>query len=415
MVVCVFADASDRYWSGVVTQTSEYQLSLPIEEQRHEPLAFQGSAFKGAELGWSTFEKEGYAIFQTFEKVDYFFFGSTPARIFSDHRNLLFVFVPIALEPRLGRHIISKVQRWALFLSRFEYVIEHVGGIDDVFADILTRWVCGYRKEPKALKTICSLMITSAKQLVPSPDSFVWPSLEAIGKAQERSPGAKDGLQLDRSDRLWKKGSSIWISTEDVDLQVKLIVVSHCVSIGHRGCDATESIVREKFWWSSLSQDVAELVRGCLHCLISSAGEPVSRPLSHAFHGSRLNEVLHVDFSYMGAGTDGKKYILILRDDLSSYVWLWPTESATSEAAAEALAVWFGCFGSIEWIISNQGSHFKNELIKGLTDQFRVSHHFTTAYTPWANGTVERVCREVLRAYRALQSEWRLTPQDWPV
>jgi len=43
-----------------------------------------------------------------------------------------------------------------------------------------------------------------------------------------------------------------------------------------------------------------------------------------------------------------------------------------------------------------------------------VSHHFTTAYSPWANGSVERICREVLRACRALCSEWKLGPKDWP-
>lgn len=48
MVVCVSTDSSDRYWSGVVTQTSEENLCLPVEDQRHEPLAFKDSAFKGA-------------------------------------------------------------------------------------------------------------------------------------------------------------------------------------------------------------------------------------------------------------------------------------------------------------------------------------------------------------------------------
>ena len=45
-VVCVFTDASDKYWSRVVTQTEESMLSLPIEEQVHEPLAFCGAALK---------------------------------------------------------------------------------------------------------------------------------------------------------------------------------------------------------------------------------------------------------------------------------------------------------------------------------------------------------------------------------
>jgi hypothetical protein len=49
--------------------------------------------------------------------------------------------------------------------------------------------------------------------------------------------------------------------------------------------------------------------------------------------------------------------------------------------------------------------------VKGLQDALRADHHFTTAYTPWANGTVERVGREVLRATRALLSEYRTAPK----
>lgn len=68
----------------------------------------------------------------------------------------------------------------------------------------------------------------------------------------------------------------------------------------------------------------------------------------------------------------------------------------------------------MEWIVSDQGSHFKNSLLRGIIEETHVKHHFTTAYSPWANGTVERVCREVLRACRSLCSEWKLAPRDWP-
>lgn len=63
-MLCTFIDASDRFWSGVVTQANRDQLALPIESQKHEPLAFLGSAFSKAELNWTTFEKERFAIFR---------------------------------------------------------------------------------------------------------------------------------------------------------------------------------------------------------------------------------------------------------------------------------------------------------------------------------------------------------------
>jgi len=409
-VICVFTDASERYWSGVVTQCAESEVKKPSGEQKHEPLAFLGAEFKGAQLNWSTFEKEAYAIFQTFEKLDYMLLGHARVHVFTDHRNLLFVFAPLVLEPALGRHIVSKVQRWALFLSKFNYVIEHIRGDENFCADILTRWTRGYRNEKQLL---CSIVLEEAAQLIPAADSIKGPDREVIRSSQQRYTRA-DGLVFHESERIWKRGSKIWIPEEDLELQLKVMVCSHCGTLGHRGMDSTMSIIQEDFWWSTLAQDVSKLVRGCYHCIITRTGKVVPRPLGHAIHGARPNEVVHMDFLYMGQGQDGKKYVLILRDDLSSYIWLWPTEDTTAASAAEELCVWIGVFGAMVWLVSDQGSHFKNALINSLTQEIRAKHHFTTAYSPWANGSVERICREVLRSSKALLSEWKLGAKDWP-
>ena len=53
----------------------------------------------------------------------------------------------------------------------------------------------------------------------------------------------------------------------------------------------------------------------------------------------------------MGRGVEEKKYILILRDDHSGYVWLWPTEAADSAEAASALSNWIGCIRLYEMAV----------------------------------------------------------------
>lgn len=135
--LCVFTDASDAFWSGVVTQCEPGELDKEVNEQRHEPLAFLGAAFKGAEEWWTTFEKEAYAIYQVFQKMDYLFLCEQETHVHTDHRNLLFVFNPLALDSTLGRHVVHKVQRWGLFLSRFSYVIEHIEGTNNVIRQTL--------------------------------------------------------------------------------------------------------------------------------------------------------------------------------------------------------------------------------------------------------------------------------------
>ncbi len=49
-----------------------------------------------------------------------------------------------------------------------------------------------------------------------------------------------------------------------------------------------------------------------------------------------------------------------------------------------------------------------------LASSLGAKHRFSTVYAPWSNGTVESVCKEVLRVIHAFNSE-TLTPEaDWP-
>ena len=49
-----------------------------------------------------------------------------------------------------------------------------------------------------------------------------------------------------------------------------------------------------------------------------------------------------------------------------------------------------------------------------LAAVLETRHHFTSAYHAQSNGTVEVVCRETIRACRALLSESKLGPKVWP-
>lgn len=88
-----------------------------------------------------------------------------------------------------------------------------------------------------------------------------------------------------------------------------------------------------------MDADVTAFVSRCIHCIFTRTGEMVPRPLSSALHAANVNEVLHVDVLYMGRSQGQEKYILIIRDNLSGYVWLWPSQDTTGEVAAEVISV----------------------------------------------------------------------------
>jgi len=94
--------------------------------------------------------------------------------------------------------------------------------------------------------------------------------------------------------------------------------------------------------------------------------------------------------------------------------WFLRTDGATADSAAHALVQWFSTFGPPETLVTDGGSHFVNSVLAEVTQTLRTEHHVTVAYAPWANGTVERVNKEVVAVLRSLNSQWNLRKQDWP-
>jgi hypothetical protein len=155
-------------------------------------------------------------------------------------------------------------------------------------------------------------------------------------------------------------------------------------------------------------------MQSCFHCLAVRNGQLIRRLLGTVMHASQPNEFIHFDFCYIGQSEQGFTYVLILKDDFSGYIRLVPTIAASAEETAQALLRWFADFRVVSVWVSDRGSHFKNELVQQLQRHTKSRHHYTLAYCPWSNGTVEVVRREILHVITAVQSELKLPPAAWP-
>jgi hypothetical protein len=138
--ISFLTDASDRFYAGLVTQIDEEQLELPMEEQDHQPLAFLSSEFKGAQPRWTVPEKKGFAIVDTVTKVDYLLLSHDEFSILSDHLNLTYIYNPLSADPTRARHVVHKLQRWALKMPVFSLRMEHVMNELNYWTDLMTRW-----------------------------------------------------------------------------------------------------------------------------------------------------------------------------------------------------------------------------------------------------------------------------------
>jgi transposase InsO family protein len=256
------------------------------------------------------------------------------------------------------------------------------------------------------------------ERVSPLEEQDLCPSETEIKAAQDRASAAGhdlEGAQHDNARQLLLSATGqIWIQAEPADLRQRLCVIAHAGASGHRGMQTTQRALEAVFVWKNLPVDVAAFVGGCLHCMATASGR-IPRPFGETLVATKPNDfLLHFDYLSMIEGAGSVKYVLVLKDGMSGYVELVACLQATSDTAYQALIDWFKRFGVVHQWVSDQGAHFRNQLVEKLQRALGAQHHFVTAYTPWANGSVEVVNREILKCMKALLSERRLAIQDWP-
>jgi hypothetical protein len=130
--LCLFTDASQYYWGIVLSQIPEEDIQEKFEDQKHEPLCFLSGKFTSSQLNWSTIEKECYPIIVALNRLKHFLLNPNGFRLFTDHKNLVFIFNPVNTRKPTS----ERLSRWTDLLSGFRYVVEHIDGISNVWADI---------------------------------------------------------------------------------------------------------------------------------------------------------------------------------------------------------------------------------------------------------------------------------------
>ena len=162
---------------------------------------------------------------------------------------------------------------------------------------------------------------------------------------------------------------------------------------GHFSFDKMMSKIRTRYWWPHMKQDVRRHVQACTAC--------------QQYNHSRQKKPGHlqpippaaIPFSIIGMDFCGpflespreNKYVLVVTDLFTHFVTAFPLPTNTAEITALTLFRHIFCrFGVCSTLITDQGTHFNNNLMRAFQHLLGYNHILSTPYHPQTNGVVER-------------------------
>lgn len=361
-----------------------------------KPVLFVSGTLSKAEQNYSQLEREALAIIFSIKKFHKYIYGR-PFILVSDHQPLRVIF-----NPNKGISVMSasRIIRWNIILSAYDYQIEFRKGSELIEADMLSRL-------PLQDPTDVDSSINSFNMTDELPLSF-----QDIATAT-----AKDPILV----RVKENVRSGWPSRENCnDLKPfyikrnELSVDEGCVMLGskvviplvlresilgllhenHIGIVRTKMLARSVCWWPGLQQDIEAMISSCQVCQLSQRNFEkylVSWPKTE-----NIFERVHVDFFYL----NGLSYLLLV-DSKSRWLDVHCMSKGTGVTQTiEKLKLTFSVMGLPVTIVSDNGPPFNSGDFIKFCNINGINVLKSPPYHPQSNGSAERQVQTIKAALK---------------
>ncbi|KAG1925560.1 retrotransposable element [Pimephales promelas] len=397
-----FAELKSRFTSAPILHHPDPELPFIVEvdasntgigailSQRHGspsklyPCAYYSRKLNSAEQNYDVGNRELLAMKAAMEEWRHWLEGSKHSFvILTDHKNLEYLRSAKRLNPRQAR--------WALFFTRFDFIVTYRPGSKNTKADALSR-------QHDGLSPIKSKETLLPESLIVAP--VQWDIMTELTQTNsQRTPPPECP-----PDKLFVPQ----------DLCQKVLHQVHSVlSSGHPGIAATIHLLQNSFWWPTLRADTIKFIYECVICntskhlrqLPSGLLQPLPvphRPWSH----------LALDFITDLPKSNGNTTILTVIDRFSKACRLIPLPKLpTAFETAELMCNFvFRFYGLPEDIVSDRGPQFTSRVWSAFFQQLNINVSLTSGYHPQSNGQTERLNQEITRFLRSYchqnQADW---------
>jgi len=199
---------------------------------------------------------------------------------------------------------------------------------------------------------------------------------------------------IEKNGKTYKKKREKYVRILEKDEIESILFMTHDHATGgHFGIDATYNKISDKYYWKGMKEDIKEYIKTCDKC--QRRGQKGGEGYLNPIKVGKAFEMIGIDFvGPLNRTRKGNRYILVVTD----YLTKWPEAKAMREATGEKVVEYLYkeiiCrHGCPRVILSDNGSHFKNQLVEGLCKKFEIKHKRSAPYHPQTNGLVERFNR----------------------
>lgn len=173
--------------------------------------------------------------------------------------------------------------------------------------------------------------------------------------------------------------------------------------MGHQGVDRTLSLIRDRFFWPQMRDEIEHYVTRVCACLKQKKpSREIRAPLTNIVTTHPF-ELVSIDFLHLDKCKGGYEYILVVIDHFTRFVQVYATKSKSAKTVANCLFNDYALkFGFPERIHHDQGGEFDNRLIAQLKKNCGVMSSRTSPYYPQGIGQVERFNKTLLQMLKTL-------------
>lgn len=378
-------------------------LSHVMSDGSERPVAFASRSLTKTERRYAQIDKEALSIVWGVKRFHVYLYGRRFTLI-TDHKPLTAIFHPERGVPAMTA---ARLQRYALFLSGFDYIIEYKSTTKHCNADGLSRLPL-QQKEREDLE-VDSTEVFHASQFVPLPITS-----EAVARETRRDvvlarihdsivKGWSTRVEGDkpyyerRNELTVHQGCILWGMRVVVPNKLQSRVLEE-LHDGHLGMVKMKALARSYVWWPNINGHLEELAKGCSGCQ-QNQKMPAKTPLHPWEWATTPWQRIHIDY----AGPFQNSMFLVVVDAHTKWPEVVPVKSTSSSSTIEILRDLFARFGIPEQIVSDNGTQFVSEEFQTFVKSNGIRHITSAPYHPATNGLAERTVQTFKQALRSMR------------